>query len=90
MNTTSSNSKSIFRSKTFWGAVLTFIAATTPNIAEEYTRYQETGKVNPSGISNLVVIAATTGLTILGRIEATEPLHTPKGMPGPNRPEQEG
>lgn len=87
MNATSQQSKSIFRSKTFWGAVLTFIAATTPNIAEEYTRFQETGKISPSGVSNIVVIVATTGLTILGRIDATETVYTPKGLPGQNKPQ---
>jgi hypothetical protein len=81
--------KSIFQSKTFWGAVLTAIAAISPVVAKNVEEYQNTGKIDPNSVSQIVVVLATTGLTILGRIEATEPVYTPKGLPGADKPEGE-
>ena len=82
--------KSIFQSKTFWGAVLTAIAAIAPAIAKNVNDYQTTGKVDPNSVSQIVVVLATTGLTILGRVDATAPLYTPSGFPGPNKPDAHG
>lgn len=87
MISTTTPSKSVFRSKTLWGAVLTLIAAVAPIAAKEYEAFQQTGKITPTGVSNIVVISATTALTILGRVEATERIHTPKGFPGMDKPE---
>ncbi|NDJ19933.1 hypothetical protein [Myxacorys almedinensis] len=81
--------KSVFQSKTFWGAILTAIAAISPVVAENIEEYQTTGKIDPNSVSQVVVVLATTGLTILGRIDATEPLYTPNGMPGANKPKAE-
>lgn len=81
--------KSIFQSKTFWGAVLTLIASTSPAIAKNIAEYQATGKINPNEVSQIVVIVATTGLTILGRIDANTPVYTPPGLPGPDKPKTE-
>ncbi len=81
--------KSIFQSKTFWGAVLTAIASISPVVAKDVTDYQNTGKIDANGISQIVVILATTGLTILGRVEATDTVYTPKGLPGANKPKSE-
>lgn len=77
--------KSIFRSTTFWGAVLTAIAAISPVIAHNVETYQNTGKINPNDISQIVVVLATTGVTILGRVNATEMVYTPKGLPGADK-----
>lgn len=79
--------KSIFQSKTFWGAVLTAVAAIAPTIGKTVSDYQTTGKIDPSGISQIVVVLATTGVTILGRVEATAPVYTPSGLPGPDKPQ---
>jgi len=78
--------KSLFQSKTFWGAVLTAVAALAPAVARSVSDYQNTGKLDPNGLSQIVVVLATTGLTILGRVEASAPVYTPKGLPGPNQP----
>ncbi len=84
----STETKSIFQSKTFWGAVLTAIASISPVIAKDVTDYQNTGRVDPNGISQIVVILATTGLTILGRVEAKDTVYTPKGLPGRDKPDK--
>ncbi|MBE9013628.1 hypothetical protein IQ250_25915 [Pseudanabaenaceae cyanobacterium LEGE 13415] len=78
--------KSIFHSTTFWGAVLTAIASISPVIAKNVETYQNTGKLDPNGISQIVVVLATTGVTILGRVNATETIYTPKGLPGADKP----
>jgi hypothetical protein len=81
--------KSIFQSKTFWGAVLTAVTAIAPAIARDVTKYQDTHKFDPQSISEIVVILATTGLTLMGRIDANSsaPVYTPNWAPGPNKPE---
>jgi hypothetical protein len=81
--------KSIFQSKTFWGAILTLIASISPAIGKNIADYQATGKINPNDISQIVVIVATTGLTILGRMDANAPVYTPNGFPGPDKPKTE-
>lgn len=81
--------KSVFHSKTFWGAVLTAVAAIAPTIGDSVAEYQEKGKVSPNRISNIVVVLATTGLTVVGRVSADTPLYTPKGLPGPDKPTSE-
>ena len=78
--------KSLFQSKTFWGAVLTAIAAIAPVVARNVSDYQNTGKIDPNGMAQIVVVLATTGLTILGRVDATASVYTPNGLPGPNKP----
>ena len=88
-NASSAPSKSIFQSITFWGAVLTAIASISPVIAKNVETYQNTGKIDPNGISQIVVVLATTGVTILGRINVTEALYTPDGLPGANKPKDE-
>lgn len=68
--------KSLFQSKTFWGAVLTAIAAIAPVVARNVSDYQNTGKIDPNGIAQIVVVLATTGLTILGRVDANASVYT--------------
>lgn len=77
--------KSVFQSKTFWGAVLTAIAAIAPVIAQNIEDYQQTGKVDASSVAQIVVVLSTTGLTVLGRINASTAIYTPDGLPGPNK-----
>lgn len=81
--------KSLFQSKTVWGAVLTAIAAIAPVVAKNVSDYQNTGKIDPNGVSQIMVVLATTGLTILGRVDASTPVYTPKGLPGPDKPKAE-
>ncbi|WNZ44025.1 hypothetical protein Q2T42_19515 [Leptolyngbya boryana CZ1] len=79
-------SKSMVQSKTIWGAVLTAIASIAPLIAKSITAYQNTGKTDLNDIAQMVVILATTALTIIGRIDASAVVYTPDGMPGANKP----
>ncbi|MGJ3247883.1 MAG: hypothetical protein ACFE0I_17615 [Elainellaceae cyanobacterium] len=82
----SSTHKSIFQSNTVWGAVLTAIAAVSPIIAQQVEDYQTEGNVDPHAVSDIVIIMAGTTATILGRMNASSKVYTPKGMPGPDRP----
>ncbi|MCU0549957.1 MAG: hypothetical protein MUC48_11470 [Leptolyngbya sp. Prado105] len=77
--------KSIFASKTFWGAALTLLIAIAPKVGEEVDKYQNTGRVDGSSITQIVVLFGTTTLAIMGRIDAKQPLYTPDGLPGPNK-----
>lgn len=79
--------KSLIQSKTIWGAALTAIASIAPIIAKNITDYQNTGRIDPNDIAQIIVILATTGLTIIGRIDASTPISTPSGFPGPNKPQ---
>ncbi|WP_073072313.1 hypothetical protein [Phormidesmis priestleyi] len=78
--------KSIFESKTFWGAVSTAVVAISPTLIDLLDELQKTGKIDPGKIFHISVVLATTGLTIMGRIGADIPVHTPPGFPGPDRP----
>lgn len=86
-----SKPKSIFQSKTFWGAVLTAVAALAPVIGKSVSQYNETHEVDPQSLANIVVVFATTGLTIIGRIDANSsaPVYTPNGLPGPDKEDLE-
>ena len=83
--------KSIFQSKTFWGAVLTAVAAIAPAIARDVANYQDNKPIDPQSVSEIIVILCTTGLTLMGRIDANSsaPVYTPNWAPGPNRPKEE-
>lgn len=87
-NSSTAPKKSIFQSTTFWGAVLTAIASISPLAANTVETYQNTGKIDPKSISQIVVVLATTGVTILGRINVTEAVYTPKGLPGADKPKE--
>jgi hypothetical protein len=86
-STPSAPAKSVLQSKTIWGAALTAIASIAPIIAKNITGYQNTGKIDPNDIAQIVVVLATTGLTIIGRLDASGPVYTPDGFPGPNKPD---
>lgn len=82
----STESKSIFDSKTFWGAVATGIVAIVPAITEIIDEFQNTGKINFANIFNISILLVTTGITIMGRIDANAGVYTPEGLPGRNKP----
>ncbi|MBE9193151.1 hypothetical protein IQ230_22930 [Gloeocapsopsis crepidinum LEGE 06123] len=73
--------KSIFASRTFWGALLTLLVAIAPKVGEMV----DNKKVDGASISQLVVLFGTSTLTILGRIDAKRPIYTPDGLPGLNK-----
>lgn len=74
-------SKSIFESKTFWGAVLTSVAAIAPIVGDAI----EEGKLSVDRAVNIVVVLATTGATVAGRVQADSEVYTPDWAPGPNK-----
>lgn len=73
--------KSIFASRTLWGAVLTLLIAIAPKVGEMV----DNKKVDGTSIAQLIVLFGTTTLTIIGRIEAKQPVYTPKGLLGSNK-----
>ena len=79
--------KSIFDSKTFWGAVSTAIVSITPIVNETISEFQKTGKINPPSVFRISILLATTGMTIMGRITADTRVYTPASLPGPDRAE---
>ncbi len=82
-----SQSKSIFESKTFWGAVSTALLAILPAIADLIDKFQKTGRIDPGSIFNITMLLATTTLTIIGRLASESSVYTPAGLPGPNKPQ---
>jgi hypothetical protein len=83
----SSQGKSIFESKTFWGAVSTALVEILPAISSVLNEFQRTGKIDFGSIFKISMLLATTSLTIIGRVMADSPVYTPAGWPGPNKQE---
>lgn len=81
----SSQEKSIFESKTFWGAVSTAMIAILPAINDLLAEFQQTGKVDFGNVFKISTLLATTSFTIIGRVTANSPVYTPAGLPGPNK-----
>lgn len=77
--------KSLFQSKTFWSAIFTAIAAISPIVAQQVEDFRTEG-INPRAVSDVVVILAGTGATIVSRVGADGKVYTPNKMPGPNKP----
>ncbi|MEB3217190.1 MAG: hypothetical protein VKN72_13300 [Nostocales cyanobacterium 94392] len=78
-------SKSLFGSKTFWGIVFTSTAAIAPIVGEDVDAILKGESVNyGQDIAQIVVVMCGAAASIVGRVEAQSPVHTPKWMPGPN------
>jgi len=73
--------KSIFASKTFWGAVFTAVAAIAPIIGDAVDKRQILGK----DAAQIVVILAGAAATVVGRVQAETQVYTPHGIPGPDK-----
>ncbi|MBD2041317.1 hypothetical protein [Microcoleus sp. FACHB-672] len=72
--------KSIFASKTFWGVVFTTVAAIAPILGNAVKEQ----KLTVDATVNIVIILCGSGATVAGRVQATQPIYTPQGLPGPN------
>lgn len=73
--------KSIFASKTFWGATFTAVAAIAPIVGEAVDNRQILGK----DVAQIVVILAGAAATVVGRVQADAPVYTPHALPGPDK-----
>ena len=56
--------KSIFKSKTFWGAIFTGVAALTPIVVRDVTA----GKMPVEDIGAMVLVVCGVGTTVVGRV----------------------
>ena len=70
--------KSIFRSKTFWAAIFTGISALTPIVVRDI----KAGKIPVEDAGAIVLVVCGVGGTVVGRVQATESVYTPDGLPG--------
>ncbi len=75
--------KSIFASKTFWGAVLAGVASLVPLAVKDI----KTHKITVDDAGQAILILCGVGTAIVGRVNAQVPLYTPDGMPGPSKSE---
>jgi len=73
--------KSIFASKTFWGAVLAAITSLVPICVESLKARQFTADHG----GQIVLILCAAGMTITGRVQAKAVTYTPNSLPGPNQ-----
>lgn len=83
--TVRTRAKSLFRSKTFWGAVATFWIAVLPDLQAIAT------DLKLERLDRLLHVAAAltaTGVTIYGRYSANTEVYTPDWMPGRNEPKE--
>lgn len=79
------SAKSIFASKTFWGAAFTALAAIAPIVRNAL----EEQKLTIDETVKIVVILCGTGATVAGRVQAKDSLYTPDWVPGPNKSDAE-
>lgn len=63
------NAKSIFTSKTVWGAALSLVAALFPHALSHL------GITDPSLLADKLVLVSGFVLTIVGRIQAKQPIN---------------
>lgn len=76
-------SKSIFASKTFWGIAFTAVAAIAPMVG---TKIDSKQAFKATDVAQIVVILCGAATAIIGRVDAGS-VHTPKYLPGPNKPQ---
>lgn len=73
--------KSIFASKTFWGAVLAATTSLVPIGVESIKARQFT--IDDAG--QVILILCAAGMTITGRVQAKVLTYTPGSSPEPNQ-----
>lgn len=73
--------KSIFASRTFWGAILAGVASLVPLGVKSIKAHQFT--IDDAG--QAILILCGVGTAIVGRVEAKAPTYTPNSLPGPNQ-----
>ncbi|MEH2326907.1 MAG: hypothetical protein V7K32_25750 [Nostoc sp.] len=73
--------KSIFASRTFWGAVLAGVASLVPLAVKDIKAHEIT--VDDAG--QAILILCGVGTVIVGRVNAQAPIYTPDALPGRNK-----
>ena len=73
--------KSIFASKTFWGAVLAGVSSLVPIVVRDIDAH----KITVDDVGQIVLILCGVGTAIVGRVNAEAPIYTPNLLPGPNK-----
>jgi len=73
--------KSLFKSRTFWGIVLTAIVAIAPELSEAIDKNQ----LKISTIVKLIGVGCGSVLSVTGRLYAKDMLFTDDILPGPNK-----
>ncbi|MFB2837301.1 hypothetical protein [Floridanema evergladense] len=79
------SAKSIFASKTFWGATFTALAAIAPIVGTAVEKH----KLTVDETVKIAVILFGTGATVAGRVQAKDSVYTPDCLPGPNKSDVE-
>lgn len=73
--------KSLFRTKTFQGALLGFLAGLAPLVIPCFYERRFLRQEEAIALSGLVI---TFGWALIGRVQ-TSPVYTPRSLPGPNK-----
>lgn len=84
--TLESHAKSLFKSKTFWGAIATFWLAILPDLKGLATELQAE---QLNHLIHIVTVLTSTAVTIYGRYVASIEVYTPGWMPGRNEPKEQ-
>ncbi|MGF1676792.1 MAG: hypothetical protein ACFCUV_24395 [Rivularia sp. (in: cyanobacteria)] len=77
--------KSLFASRTFWGAVLAGVASLVPLSVESIKE----GEFNIDDMGQVVLVLCGVGTAIVGRVDAKAQIYTPNALPGPNKSDYE-
>ena len=73
--------KSIFASRTFWGAVLAGVASLVPLAVKDI----KAQKITVDDAGQAILILCGVGTAIVGRVNAQASIYTPDGLPGLNK-----
>jgi hypothetical protein len=77
--------KSIFASKTFWGAILAGVASLVPLAVKDI----KAQKITVDDAGQAILILCGVGTAIVGRVNAQAQIYTPNLLPGPNKSDLE-
>lgn len=73
--------KSLFKTKTFQGALLSFLAGLAPLVIPCFYQFRGMNEQEAIALAGLMV---TFGWALVGRTQ-TSPVYTPDNLPGPNK-----
>lgn len=73
--------KSLFKTKTFQGALLGFLSGLAPLIIPCFYQQRSLNEIEAIALAGLLI---TFGWALIGRAQ-TSPVYTPDGLPGANK-----